>query len=135
MARLMAAREAESLAERAVTVDGLRVVAARVEGFDEPRLREMADVIRAKIREGVVVLGAVADGRPLFIAAATKGAVSAGAAAGAIVGRVAELAGGKGGGRPDLARGGGKDPALLGEALARVPAIVQELVRPGGRGA
>ena len=98
-------------------VDGITVLATRVEGLDDKGLREMADRLRDRIKSGVVVLGAAQGERALLLAAVTKDLVGR-YHAGNIIKQLAPLVGGGGGGRPDFAQAGGKDPARLDEALA-----------------
>ncbi len=82
--------------------------------------------MRKRLGRGVVVLGAVINDRPQFVAALTPEAVQAGLSAGKLVGAIAKVAGGGGGGKPDFARAGGKDAAQLDAALALVPQLVRE---------
>jgi alanyl-tRNA synthetase len=98
-------------------VDGVTLLATRVEGLDDKGLREMADRLRERIKSGVVVLGAAQGERALLLAAVTKDLVGR-YHAGNIIKHLAPLVGGGGGGRPDFAQAGGKDPARLDEALA-----------------
>ncbi len=98
-------------------VDGITVLATRVEGLDDKGLREMADRLRDRIKSGVVVLGAAQGERALLLAAVTKDLVGR-YHAGNIIKHLAPMVGGGGGGRPDFAQAGGKDPARLDEALA-----------------
>jgi alanyl-tRNA synthetase len=98
-------------------VDGITVLATRVEGLDDKGLREMADQLRDRIKSGVVVLGAAQGERALLLAAVTKD-LTGRFHAGNIIKQLAPLVGGGGGGRPDFAQAGGKDPARLDEALA-----------------
>jgi len=98
-------------------VDGITVLATRVEGLDDKGLREMADRLRDRIKSGVVVLGAALGERALLLAAVTKD-LTGRYHAGQIIKQLAPLVGGGGGGRPDFAQAGGKDPARLDEALA-----------------
>jgi alanyl-tRNA synthetase len=98
-------------------VDGITVLATRVEGLDDKGLREMADRLRDRIKSGVVVLGAAQGERALLLAAVTKDLVGR-YHAGNIIKQLAPLVGGGGGGRPDFAQAGGKDPGRLDEALA-----------------
>src|SRR5262249_43498038 len=98
-------------------VDGITVLATRVEGLDDKGLREMADRLRDRIKSGVVVLGAAQGERALLLAAVTKDLVGR-YHAGNIIKQLAPLVGGGGGGRPDFAQAGGKDPSRLDEALA-----------------
>ena len=98
-------------------VDGITVLATRVEGLDDKGLRELADRLRDRIKSGVVVLGAAQGERALLLAAVTKD-LAGRYHAGNIIKQLAPLVGGGGGGRPDFAQAGGKDPARLDEALA-----------------
>jgi alanyl-tRNA synthetase len=98
-------------------VDGITVLATRVEGLDDKGLRDMADRLRDRIKSGVVVLGAAQGERALLLAAVTKDLVGR-YHAGNIIKHLAPLVGGGGGGRPDFAQAGGKDPARLDDALA-----------------
>ena len=129
MRRELAGQDAAGLAAAAIQVDGVRVVASRAEVGDVDALRSMADGIRDELVSGVGVLGAVLKGKVAFIAVVTDDVIGGrGLKAGDIVRQVAQLAGGSGGGRPHMAQAGGGDPDKLDEALAAVPAIVQQLV-------
>jgi alanyl-tRNA synthetase len=99
------------------SVNGITVLATRVEGLDDKGLREMADRLRERIKSGVVVLGATHGDRALLLAAVTSDLLGR-YHAGNIIKRLAPLVGGGGGGRPDFAQAGGKDPGRLDEALA-----------------
>ncbi|HEV8662308.1 MAG TPA: alanine--tRNA ligase [Candidatus Methylomirabilis sp.] len=117
----------EALA-RAQAVDGVRVVTARADDLDTRGLRELGDQIRAKLTRGVIVLGAAGEGRVAWVAMVTpdlKGTVHAGH----LVRAVARLTGGDGGGRPDLAEAGGKDPGQIEAALRAVEGIVRRMLR------
>jgi alanyl-tRNA synthetase len=105
-------------------VAGVRVLAARTDVGDPKALREVADQLRDKIKSGVVVLGGVADGKVALVAAVTAD-LTARIQAGKLIGEISKLVGGKGGGKPDLAQGGGTDPSKLDEALQAVYALVQ----------
>jgi alanyl-tRNA synthetase len=120
-----ASARAGDLAEGAVAVNGLRVVAARVEASNADALGQTVDQLRKRLGPGVVVLGAVINGRPMFAAAASEEAWRAGIEAGALVGEVARVTGGGGGGKRDFARAGGKDASQLDAALALVPELVR----------
>ncbi len=109
-------------------VNGITVLATRVEGLDDKGLREMADRLRDRIKSGVVVLGAALGERALLLAAVTKD-LTGRYHAGNIIKQLAPLVGGGGGGRPDFAQAGGKDPARLDEALA----AAYELLGAGNR--
>src|SRR5882724_323416 len=109
-------------------VDGVTVLATRVEGLDEKGMREMVDRVRDRIKSGVVVLGAADGERALLVAGVTKD-LTGRYHAGQIIKQLAPLVGGGGGGRPDFAQAGGKDPARLDEALA----AAYELLGAGSR--
>ncbi len=120
----LASGQGVDLADSAVEVAGIRVVAARVDGADAKSLREAVDALKAKLRSAVIVLGApTEDGKVLLVAGVTSDLVGR-AKAGELVGAVAAKVGGKGGGRPDFAQAGGTDPSQLDAALAAVPGIV-----------
>jgi alanyl-tRNA synthetase len=97
-------------------VDGITVLATRVEGLDDRGLREMADRLRERIQSGVIVLGSAQGERALLLAAVTKD-LAGRFHAGDIIKHIAPLVGGGGGGRPDFAQAGGKDPTRIDEAL------------------
>ncbi len=121
---LAGARVGDLLAA-AVAVDGTRVLASRVEADSKDALRQLGDRLRDKLDSGVIVLGSVIDGRPSLLSMVTPDLVKRGVRAGDVVREAATLIDGRGGGRPDLAEAGGKDPAKLDEALAAVAGIVR----------
>ncbi len=84
----------------------------------------MADFIREKLGSGIIVLGALSGGRPIFIAAVTPDLIEKGYNAGNIVRRVSQVTGGGGGGKPGFAQAGGKDASRLDEALRTVRELV-----------
>ncbi|HEX9100576.1 MAG TPA: alanine--tRNA ligase-related protein, partial [Polyangia bacterium] len=104
-------------------VAGVKVLATRADVGDPKALREVADQLRDKLKSGVVVLGGVSDGKVALVAAVTADLVSR-VHAGKIIGEVAKLVGGKGGGRPDLAQAGGNDASKLDEALESVYRLI-----------
>jgi alanyl-tRNA synthetase len=104
---------------QAVDVDGIKVLALNIEGADTKSLREMADQFKNKLGSAVVLLAAVEDDKVALIAGVTQDATSK-VKAGDLMGYVAGQLGGKGGGRPDMAQGGGTDVAALDAALASV---------------
>jgi len=116
----------KSLTDGAVGVEGVEVVAAKidVEGADE--LKGMGDSLRAQLGRGVAVLGTVIGGKVNLIAVVTDDLVKEKKVlAGKLVGEVAKMVGGGGGGRPHMAQAGGKDPSKLDDALAAVPEMVR----------
>ena len=129
LGRAAAGNAAGDLAARAVDVAGHRLVVARVPAETRDALRDLGDSLRATPRT-VVVLGADLEGKVALVAGASDDVVKEGrVTAGDLVGRVAKLVGGGGGGKPHLATAGAKDVAKLDEALAAVPGIVAELLR------
>jgi alanyl-tRNA synthetase len=113
--------------ETVTRVAGIPVLTARLPNADADTLREMSDIFRQRYPSGSVVLASVgADGRPLLVAAVTEDLVQRGLRAGDLVKYVAQPLGGGGGGRPTLAQAGGKDAAHLDEALASVPAWIEQ---------
>ena len=123
----LAAARAGDLLDRTVEVNGRRVLAARAEVDGKNALREMGDRLRDRIGSGVVVLGAVIDGRPSLLAMVTPDLVAQGVKAGDIVRETATIVDGRGGGRPELAEAGGKDAEKLDAALAAVAGIVERV--------
>ena len=121
-AKVAAARSGD-LASQAREVNGVKVLAARVEG-DGDALRELADKLRDRIGSGVVALGSEHEGKAVLLVAVTRD-LTGKVEAGALVRDAAALVGGRGGGKPELAQAGGPDPAGLDRALARI----EELVR------
>jgi alanyl-tRNA synthetase len=115
---------AGNLEGQARTVGNVRILAARVDGMDRQQLRALADSLRNKWKTAVVVLASAEDSNVAIISAVTKDLTSK-VHAGKLVGTVAQAVGGKGGGRPDMAEGGGKDPGALSAALEHVYAEVE----------
>ena len=108
-------------------VRGVKVLAHRVDNLERPQLRTLVDQLRDKLGSGVVVVGSASNGNVSLIAGVTKDLTSR-IQAGKVVGAVAEKVGGKGGGRPDLAEAGGKNPEALDSALAEVYNVVESLL-------
>jgi alanyl-tRNA synthetase len=111
------------LASQAREVNGVKVLAARVEG-DGKALRDLADRLRDRLGRGVVALGSEQEGKAVLLVAVTKDLVGR-VKAGDLVREAAKLVGGSGGGRPDLAQAGGGNPAGLDAALAKVSELVK----------
>lgn len=121
--------QADTLLDKVETANGVKVLASTLENVDRNGLRSMMDDLKAKIGSGVVVLGAVIDGKAAFIAGVTADTIKEnGLKAGDIIRDVAKIAGGSGGGRPDMAQAGGKDPSKVKEALAETAKIVEALL-------
>ena len=124
--RDLAKRQADGLAGGAQDVDGVAVLASEVTASTMEALRGAADSLRRRIESGVIVLGSVIDGKPAFVATVSKDLTAEGYHAGNIIREVAKVAGGGGGGRPDMAQAGGKDASKLAEALALAPELVKK---------
>jgi alanyl-tRNA synthetase len=121
----LASSAGSDLASSAVEVAGLKLVAAELEGADRTTLMETADQLKNKLGEGVVVLASIADGKVTLVAGVTKSATGR-IKAGDLMKYLAAQVGGKGGGRPDMAQGGGSEPDKLAEALASVPGWLEK---------
>ncbi len=119
----LARSRADDLVASARQVNGVAVIASRLDGLDPEGLRAVADRLRERLGAGVVVVGGAHDGKVNLVAAVTKDLTKR-FQAGKIVQEVAKVVGGGGGGRPDLAQAGGKDAAKLDEALGLVYDIV-----------
>ncbi len=113
----IAASKLDGIMADAVTVKTVRLVTAKLDGMQIDAARSLADEIKARYADAVAVLAINADGKLNFLAVAGKDAVAAGAHAGKLVGAVAAVTGGKGGGRPDNAMAGGRDADKIAEAL------------------
>lgn len=122
----LAGGEIDRLLNNASDIKGYKVIAAKVDDMDMDALRNMGDNLRDRIKSGVVVLSSVKDGKVSFVAMATKDAAAAGAHAGNLIKQVAGIAGGGGGGRPDMAQAGAKDPSKVKEAIASVIEILHK---------
>lgn len=114
-----AAKEAlGDVMDQVTEVGGVKLLAASVPGVDMNGLRELGDQLKEKLGEGVVVLASEADGKVSLVAMATDGAMAKGAHAGNLIKAIAGKVGGGGGGRPNMAQAGGKNPAGIPEAVA-----------------
>ena len=111
-----------------VEVKGMKVLATKIDGVDMNGLRDLGDQLKAKIGEGVVVLFSKQDDKVNMIAMATDGAVKAGAHAGNLIKAVAPIVGGGGGGRPNMAQAGGKNPAGIDDAVKAVSTELEKML-------
>jgi len=123
----LARSRAEELVRAARQVNGVAVVTGRIDGLDADGLRAVADTLRDRLGSGVVCVGSVVDGKVNLVAAVTTDLVKR-VQAGRLMQEVARAVGGRGGGRPDLAQGGGPDPSRLDDALK----LVHDLVARAG---
>jgi len=124
----LAKNEVEGLLQQVKDIQGVPVLAAKVQAQDMDALRNTADLLKDKLKTGVLVLGAAAEGKVNWVTVVAPTGLS-GLHAGQIIKEVAKITGGGGGGRPDMAQAGGKDPAKLGEALDQVPAIIKTFLQ------
>lgn len=115
--------------DQVVEVKGVKVLASAVEGVDMNGLRDLGDQLREKLGEGVVVLASAKDGKVGLLAMATQGAMDKGAHAGNLIKAAAAIVGGGGGGRPNMAQAGGKNPEKIGEAIAKIPELVEGQIK------
>ena len=120
----LARMRVDSLLGQIEEINGVTVLVARVPSSRIEILREMADFIRDKLKSVILVLGTISEERPVFLAAVTPDLVSRGYDAGKIVREVAKVAGGGGGGKPNLAQAGGKYKEKLDEALRQVKNLI-----------
>jgi alanyl-tRNA synthetase len=105
------------------------VILARVDAANRDGARDLIDRLRDRLKSTVVGLAGVQEDRPFFIVGVTKDLVERGVRADVIVREMSIVAGGKGGGRPDMAQGGGRDAQSIGAALDRASAVARELLR------
>lgn len=110
-------------------IKGVKVLAAKVDGVDMNGLRELGDQLKEKLGEGVVLLASVTDGKVSLMATATEEAMKAGAHAGNLIKSIASIVGGGGGGRPNMAQAGGKNPAGVKEAIAKVTEVIAQQIK------
>ena len=123
-----AAASVSSAASQAVAVEGIQVLAQRVDSLDRGQLRTLVDNLRNKLGSGIIILGsAQEDGKVALIAGVTKDLTNR-VPAGKIISLLAPKVGGKGGGKPDIAEGGGSDLSALNAALASAPDVIRELL-------
>ena len=115
--------------DQVVEVNGVKLLATKVSGVDMNGLRDLGDQLKAKIAEGVVVLMSDLDGKVNMVAMATDGAMKKGAHAGNLIKGIAALVGGGGGGRPNMAQAGGKNPAGIDEAITKSAEVLKEQIK------
>jgi alanyl-tRNA synthetase len=116
-----------NVSEKIKDVRGVKVLAHRVDNLERPQMRTLVDQLRDKLGSGVVVLGSATDRKVALIVGVTNDLTSR-VQAGKIIGPVAQKVAGSGGGRPDMAEAGGKDPEALDSALAEVYGVVETLL-------
>ncbi len=115
----------EALGEiEAEEINGIKLITKRVDGVDMNGLRQLGDQLKEKLGEGIIALASVCDGKVNLMVTATDGAVKKGAHAGNIIKAIAPIVGGGGGGRPNMAQAGGKDPSGTDAALKKVKELL-----------
>jgi len=114
------------LTSQAVEVSGIKLLAVKLDGMDPKNLRTMADQLKDKLGSAVVVLGTASEGKVALVCGVTKDLTDR-VQAGKLLGYVAEQVGGKGGGRPDMAQGGGNQPENLDAALVSASGWIESL--------
>ncbi|SMF89010.1 alanyl-tRNA synthetase [Paenibacillus uliginis N3/975] len=124
----LSAIEAGQLTDRVVTAGNTQLLAAEVQVGSMDALRTVADELKGKLPEAVIVLGAVSGDKVNFVVAVPQDLVKKGLHAGKLVKEVASVCGGGGGGRPDMAQAGGKDASKIKEALKRAEELVSQSV-------
>ena len=125
----MAQEAAGDVMDQVTEVRGVKLLAAQLDGIDMNGLRELGDQFRTKLGEGVVVLASGNDGKVNLMATATEGAMKRGAHAGNLVKAIAGCVGGGGGGRPNMAQAGGKNPAGIPDALAKAAEVLDGQIK------
>ena len=115
--------------DRVVEIKGVKLLAAKVSGVDMNGLRELGDQLKEKLGEGVVVLASDCDGKVNLIAMATDAAMADGAHAGNLIKGIASLVGGGGGGRPNMAQAGGKNPAGIDAAIREAAVVLESQIK------
>ena len=118
----------QAVMDQVTEVNGVKLLAAKVEGVDMNGLRDLGDQLKDKLGEGVVVLASPAGGKVNLMATATKAAIDKGAHAGNLIKAIAALVGGGGGGRPNMAQAGGKNPEGIDAALEKAKETLAEQV-------
>jgi alanyl-tRNA synthetase len=116
--------ELDRLLSQRIDIDGIQVVASTLELLDSKGMRELGDRVRDTLRSGVVVLVSATGGRVTWLAMVTKDLTSR-VHAGRLAQALAKMTGGGGGGRPDMAEAGGKDPSCIPGALEKLPELIR----------
>jgi alanyl-tRNA synthetase len=123
-----ASSSVSNVGENVRVVQGVKVLATRVDNLERPQMRTLMDQLRDKLGSGVVVMGSASDGRVALLVGVTKDLTSR-LQAGKIIRPIAERVGGSGGGRPDMAEAGGKNPENLDAALSEAYALVESMLK------
>lgn len=120
----MAQEAAGDILDQVKEVSGVKLLAAELDGMDMNGLRDLGDQFKEKLGDGVVVLASANNGKVSLMVTATEGAMKKGAHAGNMVKAIAGCVGGGGGGRPNMAQAGGKNPAGIADALKKAEEVL-----------
>ena len=124
----MAKAVAGDMMSAAEEVNGIKILVSRLTDVDMNGMRDLGDEAKQKLGEAIVIFAAENGGKVNLMATATDSAVAKGAHAGNLIKEIAKLVGGGGGGRPNMAQAGGKDPAGIEDALERAKEVAKEQV-------
>ena len=124
----MARESLGDITEGTTEKNGVKILCRKVEGTDMNGMRELSDQLKEKLGEAVIVLISAEEGKVNLLAAATDGAVKKGAHAGNLIKEIAQIVGGKGGGRPNMAQAGGKDASKADEAVEKAKSLAAEQI-------
>ncbi len=125
----MASSVADDVIKSKQEENGISYIAYKAENMDMNALRNLGDEIKNRLEDGVIVLGSERDGKVFFVSMVSEYAKKKGIHAGNIVREVSKITGGSGGGRPDMAQAGGKDPSNIDKALDTVPSLIKEQLK------
>ncbi len=125
----LAGSKADDIMSGKKNIKGVDVITAKTEGLSVSDLRAMGDTVKGKLDCGTVVISSNTDGKIMFLAMATESAVKKGVHAGNIIREVTKAAGGSGGGKPDMAQGGGKNAEKIDEALKVAETVIEAQVK------
>ena len=114
--------------DQVIEVAGVKLLAVKIDNVDMNGLRNLGDQLKEKMGDGVIVLASAADNKVNLITMATDGAITKGAHAGNMIKSIAKLVGGGGGGRPNMAQAGGKNPAGIDAALAEAKVVLESQI-------
>lgn len=119
----------DDIVNSAIEIEGIKLATAHLKDLDGNSLRDLGDKVRNKLGMGVVVLASELDGKVNLIVMATKNSLDKGIHSGKIIKEVAQVVNGGGGGRPDIAQAGGKNPEKIDEALEKAKEVLEKLVK------
>lgn len=125
----MASSVADDIIKSKQEVDGISYISYKVENMNMNELRNLGDEIKNRLSDGVIVLGSEKDGKVFFVSMVSEELKKKGVHAGNVIREVAKMTGGSGGGRPDMAQAGGKDPSKINGALQIVPKLIKEQLK------